>query len=232
VECLQGEGWGAVDQHSGKLCTLGLTLHCPDHVTLPHPPTPTSTPHPQTYPTSQFVAFDDAMNTFLESNELNGIKPQAAALAVAGAVENNRCPMTNISWVIDGADLQRRFGFKCVCAGVGGVGWRWVGGSMCVVEGCTAAALWCGAVSAVCSPKTKVDTGEPKQTNHLCHTTTATATCNCMIPHPPPRVAVLNDFEAVGYGIPALGRDDVVAINPRAVPVPHVRIGWGGGGRV
>jgi glucokinase len=37
---------------------------------------------------------------------------QAAALAVAGAVENNRCPMTNIAWVIDGPQLKRRFGFE------------------------------------------------------------------------------------------------------------------------
>ena len=36
----------------------------------------------------------------------------AAALAVAGAVERNRCPMTNISWVIDGDALGRRFGFE------------------------------------------------------------------------------------------------------------------------
>lgn len=32
---------------------------------------------------------------------------------MAGAVEGNRCPMTNISWVIDGAELELRFGFKC-----------------------------------------------------------------------------------------------------------------------
>jgi glucokinase len=78
-------------------------------------PTHTSPPMsipPKTYPTSQFLAFDEAMETFLESNELKGVRPQAAALAVAGAVENNRCPMTNISWVIDGAELQKRFGFK------------------------------------------------------------------------------------------------------------------------
>lgn len=99
----------------------------------------------ETYPTSSFAGFEEAMESFLESNELRGIAPEAAALAVAGAVENNRCPMTNISWVIDGPRLQGRFGFK---------------------------------------------------------------------------VAVLNDFEAVGYGIPALGRDDLVALNPKAAPVP------------
>ncbi|KAI8474260.1 MAG: glucokinase [Monoraphidium minutum] len=111
----------------------------------------------ETYPTSQFTAFEEAMESFLESNELNGVTPQAAALAVAGAVENNRCPMTNISWVIDGAQLKRRFGFKPPL---------------------------------------------PPQTT-------------------PPSVSVLNDFEAVGYGIPALGPEDVVALNPKAKPVPQ-----------
>jgi glucokinase len=36
---------------------------------------------------------------------------------------------------------------------------------------------------------------------------------------------VLNDFEAVGYGIPALGADDVVAINPGAKPLDQVGAG-------
>lgn len=39
---------------------------------------------------------------------------------------------------------------------------------------------------------------------------------------------MLNDFEAVGYGIPALGRDDLVSLNPKATPVPMVRLDFAG----
>lgn len=66
-------------------------------------------------------------------------------MAVAGAVENNRCPMTNITWVIDGKQLQQQFKFQ---------------------------------------------------------------------------TAVLNDFEAVGYGIPALDSKDLVVLNDVA-PLPR-----------
>ncbi len=38
--------------------------------------------------------------------------PEAAVLGVAGPVENNRCIITNSGWIIDGAELQNRFGFK------------------------------------------------------------------------------------------------------------------------
>jgi glucokinase len=95
---------------------------------------------------------------------VRGSQVEAAALAVAGAVENNRCPMTNITWVIDGKQLQQQFQFK---------------------------------------------------------------------------TAVLNDFEAVGYGIPALEPKDLVALNDAPV-VPHApkvvmgpggdwKLGMGGG---
>ena len=40
--------------------------------------------------------------------------PQSAALAVAGPVVDNRCKMTNLSWLIDGHDLSRRRGVLCV----------------------------------------------------------------------------------------------------------------------
>ncbi|MDE2376941.1 glucokinase [Bradyrhizobium sp.] len=38
----------------------------------------------------------------------------AAVIAVAGTVTGNRCVMTNSSWVIDGAELQREFGFRSI----------------------------------------------------------------------------------------------------------------------
>jgi glucokinase len=94
------------------------------------------------------------LQAFLDESEVrsSAASVQAAALAVAGAVENNRCPMTNISWVIDGKQLQQQFKF---------------------------------------------------------------------------RVAVLNDFEAVGYGIPALESSDLVALNdvPQVPEAPKVVMG-------
>lgn len=106
----------------------------------------------ETYPTSQFLIFEECMQAFLDESEVRGSKVDAAALAVAGAVENNRCPMTNISWVIDGKVLQQQFGFK---------------------------------------------------------------------------TAVLNDFEAVGYGIPALTSEDLVVVNdvPMVPEAPKVVMG-------
>jgi glucokinase len=67
----------------------------------------------QTYPTSQYESFETCLSDFLDNPEVKKVAPvRAASLAVAGAVENNRCRMTNIDWVIDGTDIQRRFGFK------------------------------------------------------------------------------------------------------------------------
>jgi glucokinase len=37
--------------------------------------------------------------------------PTDAVFGVAGPVENNRCVLTNSPWIIDGAELQKRFGF-------------------------------------------------------------------------------------------------------------------------
>eukprot|EP00878_Enallax_costatus_P011046 GHUV01011537.1.p1 GENE.GHUV01011537.1~~GHUV01011537.1.p1 ORF type:complete len:219 (+),score=28.03 GHUV01011537.1:146-802(+) len=110
----------------------------------------------ETYPTSQFPTFEECLQAFLDEKPVRGAKVEAAAMAVAGAVENNRCPMTNITWVIDGKVLQQQFGFK---------------------------------------------------------------------------TAVLNDFEAVGYGIPVLEPDDVVALNdvPMAPEAPKVVMGPGTG---
>jgi hypothetical protein len=63
----------------------------------------------------------------------------------------------------------------------------------------------------------------------VCHTVSAclsSATCIkliCLL-HAAAAAAVLNDFEAVGYGIPALGPDDLVALNdaPMVPKAPKV----------
>uniref|UniRef100_A0A383V9T5 Glucokinase n=1 Tax=Tetradesmus obliquus TaxID=3088 RepID=A0A383V9T5_TETOB len=112
----------------------------------------------ETYPTTAFNTFEDCLQAFLDESEVrsSAAAVRAAALAVAGAVENNRCPMTNTNWVIDGKQLQQQFKF---------------------------------------------------------------------------RVAVLNDFEAVGYGIPALAASDLVALNdvPMVAEAPKVVMGPGTG---
>ena len=40
--------------------------------------------------------------------------PKAAAFAVAGAVSHNRCAMTNISWIVDGPQLEKKLGMRRV----------------------------------------------------------------------------------------------------------------------
>ena len=37
---------------------------------------------------------------------------QNGTAVIAGPVENNRCAMTNLDWVIDGSDLTKRHGVK------------------------------------------------------------------------------------------------------------------------
>lgn len=99
----------------------------------------------KTYPTNMYVSFDEVVAQFLKEEKVAASPPQAAALAVAGAVVDNRCSMTNISWILDGPGLQQHYGI---------------------------------------------------------------------------RVKLLNDFEAVGYGIPVLEEGDLVPIN-LAATVPH-----------
>lgn len=66
----------------------------------------------EVYPTTQFTTFEDCLQAFLDEAEVRGSAVEAAALAVAGAVENNRCPMTNTNWVIDGRSIQQQFKFQ------------------------------------------------------------------------------------------------------------------------
>lgn len=100
------------------------------------------------------VTLTVALCSLASPMQVRGSQVEAAALAVAGAVENNRCPMTNITWVIDGKSLQQQFKFK---------------------------------------------------------------------------TAVLNDFEAVGYGIPVLDAKDMVVLNdvPMVPQAPKVVMGPG-----
>ncbi len=61
---------------------------------------------------ADFPSANDAISAFLA--RCPGARPEAAVLGVAGTVENNRSPLTNSRWVVDGSDLQESFGFKAV----------------------------------------------------------------------------------------------------------------------
>ncbi|GFR39807.1 hypothetical protein Agub_g297 [Astrephomene gubernaculifera] len=110
----------------------------------------------KTYPTADYDAFDHVVEEFLSEPSVRSSPPQAAALAIAGAVSNNRCNMTNVRWLVDGDALTAKHGF---------------------------------------------------------------------------RVALLNDFEAVGYGIPALPEEDLEVLNdvPVQPQAPKVVMGPGTG---
>jgi glucokinase len=60
------------------------------------------------YPTAA-----DAVAAFLERHRAAG-PVVAAAIGVAGPVENGRCDFTNSDWVVDAAELRTAFGFRQV----------------------------------------------------------------------------------------------------------------------
>jgi len=112
--------------------------------------------HAKSYETKSSPTFDNVVESFLNEGEVSKNRPEAASLAIAGAVVNNTCNMTNCPWVIDGPGLEKQFGFK---------------------------------------------------------------------------TALLNDFQAVGYGIPALDNTDIVTINQGEIlpKAPKVVMGPGTG---
>ncbi len=66
----------------------------------------------QVYPTSGYPTFSDVFGEFLAEPAVREAAPHAAALAIAGAVNNNKCEMTNVKWLVDGDELQSKFGLK------------------------------------------------------------------------------------------------------------------------
>jgi len=64
------------------------------------------------YPVADYDAFERAYAAFQAEPQVRPHKARAAALAVAGAVANNRCAMTNTPWVIDGDELTRELGYR------------------------------------------------------------------------------------------------------------------------
>lgn len=68
-------------------------------------------------PTVEYARFDQALDEFLNIEECASKRPQAAAFAVAGPVKKQdgalgggRCEMTNLGWVVDAAEVQKKFG--------------------------------------------------------------------------------------------------------------------------
>jgi glucokinase len=68
----------------------------------------------QTYPSQDFKSLDDVVNAFLARPAVRERPPHAAALAIAGAVNENKCLMTNVEhWpIIDGDEIQAKHGFR------------------------------------------------------------------------------------------------------------------------
>mmetsp|Transcript_23882 Transcript_23882/g.28883 ORF Transcript_23882/g.28883 Transcript_23882/m.28883 type:complete len:418 (-) Transcript_23882:409-1662(-) len=108
-------------------------------------------------PTSGYETFEAALDEFLQTAGVTG-DIAVAAFAVAGPCQNNRCEMTNISWIVDKVLIEDKF-------------------------------------SNICD------------------------------------ASVLNDFEAVGYGCPAVSEDKLLVLNdvPRQTTSPSVCIGPGTG---
>ena len=63
----------------------------------------------RTYPTADSATFTPLIKQFLvlaSAMNPDAKRPESAVLAVAGPVQNGRCEMTNIGWVLDETDLQ------------------------------------------------------------------------------------------------------------------------------
>lgn len=67
------------------------------------------------YAVAEHDRFERAYAAFRDEPQVRPHRARAAALAVAGAVANNRCQMTNTPWLIDGEALTRELGYRCVC---------------------------------------------------------------------------------------------------------------------
>jgi glucokinase len=72
----------------------------------------------QTYKnySKEFTSFDEIVAKFLASaKDSHGVQgPGTVALAVAGAVKDNKCELTNVKqFLIDGNALQDQYGIRC-----------------------------------------------------------------------------------------------------------------------
>ncbi|MGZ8152650.1 MAG: glucokinase [Methylovulum sp.] len=58
----------------------------------------------QTFPSADFLEFDDILTTFLPAE----IDITSACFGIAGPVVNQRCQTTNLPWLIDAAELKKK----------------------------------------------------------------------------------------------------------------------------
>lgn len=68
----------------------------------------------ETLHVGDFGRFEDAVRAYLARQQGHDAV-DAAALAVAGPVDGNRCDLTNSPWIIDGDALEAEFGLKSSC---------------------------------------------------------------------------------------------------------------------
>ena len=61
------------------------------------------------FKSADYASFDALLAAFLADD----VVPARAAFGVAGPVDGRRVQATNLPWLIDADDLQRRFGFAC-----------------------------------------------------------------------------------------------------------------------
>ena len=66
--------------------------------------------HIKVLPGAEFATFSQAIQAYL--NQLPGIKPVAASIAIAGPVSGDHFKMTNLSWSFSKTSLQQEFGFS------------------------------------------------------------------------------------------------------------------------
>lgn len=62
--------------------------------------------HEQTFASHEFSQFDDILDKFLPPD----IKVSSACFGIAGPVVNQRCQMTNLSWLLDATKLKNKLG--------------------------------------------------------------------------------------------------------------------------
>ena len=66
----------------------------------------------QIYPTKDYLSVEHALDSMATEEAFQGNVPGAAAFACAGPVLDNKCVMTNLSWVIDGQSLTVKYGIR------------------------------------------------------------------------------------------------------------------------
>ncbi|BDA42706.1 Glucokinase [Coccomyxa sp. Obi] len=66
----------------------------------------------QIFPCKDFPTFPEALAEVARQEVFQANLPKAAAFACAGPVANNKCEMTNLSWVIDGDYLSEAHGIR------------------------------------------------------------------------------------------------------------------------